>query len=159
MGCLNTCQKMTKVKKWFPMLPHRSCSCQFFPLTFGSISSMTKPTIAEQKSFSGPCFATYSISVCAFSRETVVLTEKEQSLPNNLLVKDKNYVEHHGRDINLHFVCVTNQWIPTMEEGSEKIGVVGKAWLADRCPPICSPTPPSQQDRQRKYDGKAYGVR
>lgn len=86
---------------------------------------MTKPTIAEQKSFSGPYFATYSISLCAFSRETVVLRKKEQSLPNNLLVTDKNYVEHHGRDISLHFVCVTNQWIPTMEEGSEKIGVVG----------------------------------
>ena len=86
---------------------------------------MIEPTIAEQKSFLGLHCATYCISLCAFSRQTVLLTEKEQSLPNNLLVTDKNYVEHHGRDISLYFICVTNQQIPTREEGLEKIGVVG----------------------------------
>lgn len=92
---------------------------------FCLIQDMTETTIAEQERFLGLHFATYCISLCAFSRETVLLSEKEQSLPNNLLVTDKYYVEHHGRDINLHFICVTNQWIPTMEEGSEKIGVMG----------------------------------
>lgn len=116
-------------------------------------------TIAEQESFLGLHFATTVSLYMHFSRETVLLTEKEQSLPNNLLVTNKNYVENHGSDMYLHFICVTNQWILTMEEGSEKIGGVGSIWLVTRCPPSRSLTPLPQQDRKRICDGKSSWVK
>jgi len=70
---------------------------------------MIEPVIDKQESFLSLHVTTYCISLRAFSRETILLTEKEQSLPNNLLVKNKNYVEHHGTDINVHFICMTNK--------------------------------------------------
>lgn len=72
-------------------------------LTFCSVSSMTEKNIYEQERILGLYFVTYCMSLCSFSRETVLLTEEEQSLLNSFLVTDNNYVEYHGMVVDFHF--------------------------------------------------------
>lgn len=72
-------------------------------LTFCSVSSMTEKNIYEQERILSLYFVTYCMSLCSFSRETVLLTEEEQSLLNSFLVTDNNYVEYHGMVVDFHF--------------------------------------------------------
>lgn len=115
-------------------------------LTFCSVSSMTEKNIYEQERILGLYFATYCMSLCSFSRETVLLTEEEQSLLNSFLVTDNNYVEYHGMVVDFHFTVWPINKRRLREDRCSKLSFFGyqmstkalhhsasSTWLEEKC--------------------------